>query len=146
MIKTRKKCPQELNPYVFFYFGFHFHFLPQEFQPIWGQHAMSGSGDWVTPLQLLLSPLTTLLLQIPQSRYTMQAKFLGQSLCKNTILWIQVMSSAQCAVWVVQRPCDILAVAVKTLSQGKTIFLRLFFLCSFRKKTWKLVSLFIFRR
>ena len=30
--------------------------------------------------------------------------------------------------------CSILAVAVKTLSHGKTILLRLFFLCSFRKK------------
>ena len=34
--------------------------------------------------------------------------------------------SAQCAVWAVRRPCDILAVAVKTLSHRKTIFLRLF--------------------
>ena len=34
----------------------------------------------------------------------------------------------------------------KTLSHGEIIFLRLFFLCSFRKKTSKLVSLFIFRQ
>ena len=42
---------------------------------------------------------------------------------------------AQCAVWAVRWPCGILAVAVKTLSHGKTMFLRLFFLCSFQKKT-----------
>ena len=35
--------------------------------------------------------------------------------------------------------------AVKTLSYGKTIFLRLYFLCCNRKKILKLVSLFIFR-
>ena len=33
----------------------------------------------------------------------------------------------------------------KPLSHGKKLFLRLFFLCSFRMKTLKLVSLFIFR-
>ena len=33
----------------------------------------------------------------------------------------------------------------KPLSLGKKLFLRLFFLCSFRMKTLKLVSLFIFR-
>ena len=51
--------------------------------------------------------------------------------------------SAQCAVCTVQWPCGILAIAVKTLFHGKTIFLRLFFLYSFRKKTWKVVSLSI---
>ena len=45
----------------------------------------------------------------------------------------------------VRWPRGILAIVVKTLSHGKTIFLRLFFLCSVRKKTWKLVWLFIFR-
>ena len=56
-----------------------------------------------------------------------------------------IYHNAQFAVWVVQWPCGILALAIKTLSHGKAIFLRLFFLCSFRKKTWKLVPLFIFR-
>ena len=56
-----------------------------------------------------------------------------------------IYHNAQFAVWVVQWPCGILALAIKTLSHGKAIFLRLFFLCSFRKKTWKLFSLFIFR-
>ena len=56
-----------------------------------------------------------------------------------------IQSSAQCAAWGVRWSCSILASAVKTLSYGKTIFFRLFFLCSFRKKNWKLVSLFIFQ-
>ena len=53
-------------------------------------------------------------------------------------------STAQCADCTVQWPCGILAIAVKTLSHGKKIFLRLFFLCSFRKKTLKFVRLFNF--
>ena len=53
--------------------------------------------------------------------------------------------TAQCAFWVVRWPCGQMAIAVKTLSHGKTIVLRLFFLYCFRKKTLKLVLLFIFR-
>ena len=53
---------------------------------------------------------------------------------------------AQCAFWVVQWPSSQMAIAIKTLSQGKTLFLRQFFLYCFRKKTLKLVWLFIFRR
>ena len=56
-----------------------------------------------------------------------------------------LIHNEQCAVWAVRWSCSILAIAVKTLSHGKTIFLRLFFLCSFSKKTLKLVSLFIFQ-
>ena len=47
--------------------------------------------------------------------------------------------------WVVRWPSSQMAIAIKTLSHGKTIVLRLFFLYCFRKKTLKLVSLFIFR-
>ena len=54
-------------------------------------------------------------------------------------------SNAQCALWAVRWPCSILAIAVKTLSHVKTIVLRLFFLYCCRKKTLKLVLLFIFR-
>ena len=53
--------------------------------------------------------------------------------------------TAQCAFWVVRWPCSQMAIAVKTLSIGKTIVLRLFLLYCSRKKTLKLVSLFIFR-
>ena len=53
--------------------------------------------------------------------------------------------SAQCAFWVVRWPCGQKLKSKNTLSDGKKIFLRLFFLCCFRKKTLKLVSLFIFR-
>ena len=58
---------------------------------------------------------------------------------------VQHIHSAQCAFWVVRWPSSQMAIAVKTLSHGKTIVLRLFFLYCFRKKTLKLVSLFIFR-
>ena len=47
------------------------------------------------------------------------------------------------AVWVVRWPCSILAIAVKILSHGKTIFLRLFFLCSF-SDIFKIVAVLIF--
>ena len=53
--------------------------------------------------------------------------------------------TAQCAFGVVRWPSGQMAIAVKTLSHGKTIVLRLFFLYCFRKKTSKLVSLSIFR-
>ena len=53
--------------------------------------------------------------------------------------------NAQCAFWVVRWPSSQMAIAIKTLSHGKTIVLRLFFLYCFRKKTLKLVLLFIFR-
>ena len=53
----------------------------------------------------------------------------------NSIYSLNSVNSAQCALWAVRWPCSILAIAVKTLSHGKTIFLRLFFLYSFRKKT-----------
>ena len=43
--------------------------------------------------------------------------------------------TAQCALWEVRWPYSNLTIGVKTLSHGKTILLRLFFLCSFRKKT-----------
>ena len=52
---------------------------------------------------------------------------------------------AQCAFCQVQWPCGQKLKSKNTLSDGKKIFLRLFFLCCFRKKTLKLVSLFIFR-
>ena len=60
-----------------------------------------------------------------------------------------MQSSAQCAAWGVRWPCSILAIAVKTLSYGKTIFLRRFFLCSFSysqnfRKGRKLENLFRF--
>ena len=61
--------------------------------------------------------------------------------CVDTVYTVDMVYSvdmvytAQCAVWAIQWPCGILAIAVKTLSHGKTRFLRLFFLCSFRKKT-----------
>ena len=58
---------------------------------------------------------------------------------------LEKYTTAQCAFWVVRWPCGQMAIAVKTLSHGKTIVLRLFFLYCFRKKTLKLVSLFIFR-
>ena len=57
----------------------------------------------------------------------------------------EIIYNAQCAFWVVRWPCGQMAIAVKTLSHGKTIVLRLFFLYCFRKKTLKLVLLFIFR-
>ena len=53
--------------------------------------------------------------------------------------------NAQCAFWVLRWPCGQKLKSKNTLSDGKKIFLRLFFLCCFRKKTLKLVSLFIFR-
>ena len=52
---------------------------------------------------------------------------------------------AQCAFWVLRWPCGQKLKSKNTLSDGKKMFLRLFFLCCFRKKTLKLVSLFIFR-
>ena len=58
---------------------------------------------------------------------------------------VQHIHSAQCAFWVVRWPSSQMAIAIKTLSHGKTIVLRLFFLYCFRKKTLKLVLLFIFR-
>ena len=57
-------------------------------------------------------------------------------------LWGPSSVSARCAVFTVRWPCGILAIAVRTLSHRKTIFLRLFFLCSFRKKTLKLLFRF----
>jgi len=53
--------------------------------------------------------------------------------------------TAQCAFCQVRWPCGQKLKSKNTLSDGKKIFLRLFFLCCFRKKTLKLVSLFIFR-
>ena len=47
--------------------------------------------------------------------------------------------TAQYAFWVVRWPSSQMAIAIKTLSHGKTIVLRLFFLYCFRKKTFKLV-------
>ena len=63
-------------------------------------------------------------------------QWLGQvnrALLKNVDFFMEGYS-AQCAFWVVRWPCSQKAVAAKTLSHGKTILLRLFFLCSFRKK------------
>ena len=54
-------------------------------------------------------------------------------------------TNAQCAFWVLRCPCGQKLKSKNTLSDGEKIFLRLFFLCCFRKKTLKLVSLFIFR-
>ena len=48
---------------------------------------------------------------------------------------VDMVYTAQCAVWAIRWPCGILAIAVKTLSHRETIFLRLFFLCSYWKKT-----------
>ena len=56
-----------------------------------------------------------------------------------------VCHTAQCAFCQVRWPCGQKLKTKNTLSDGKKIFLRLFFLCCFRKKTLKLVSLFIFR-
>ena len=53
--------------------------------------------------------------------------------------------TAQCAFWVVRWPSSQKLKSKNTLSDVKKIFLRPFFLCCFRKKTLKLVSLFIFR-
>ena len=67
---------------------------------------------------------------------------------KTWVLWWigwDVLSSAQCAFCQVRWPCGQKLKSKNTLSDGKKIFLRLFFLCCFRKKTLKLVSLFIFR-
>ena len=61
------------------------------------------------------------------------------------ILYLTQRNNAQCAFWVVWWPCGQKLKSKNTLSDGKKIFLRLFFLCCFRKKTLKLVSLFIFR-
>jgi len=58
---------------------------------------------------------------------------------------LAVTSTAQCAFCQVRWPCGQKLKSKNTLSDGKKIFLRLFFLCCFRKKTLKLVSLFIFR-
>ena len=55
-------------------------------------------------------------------------------LCQAFILWFHYPFIAQCTLWAVRWLSSILAIAVKTLSHGKTIFLRLFFLCCFRKK------------
>ena len=55
------------------------------------------------------------------------------------------LANAQCAFCQVRWPCGQKLKSKNTLSDGKKIFLRLFFLCCFRKKTLKLVSLFIFR-
>ena len=52
-----------------------------------------------------------------------------------------VIPAAQRAVCAVRWPCGILDIAVKPLSHGRTVFLRLFF-CSFRKKISKVVSFF----
>ena len=79
---------------------------------------------------------------------------LGQS--RPTVLWCKNVTSptggstyltsyAQCAFWVLRWPCGQKLKSKNTLSDGKKIFLRLFFLCCLRKKTLKLVSLFIFR-
>ena len=59
--------------------------------------------------------------------------------------WVGKVPNAQCVFWVVRWPSSQMAIAIKTLSHGKTIVLRLFFLYCFRKKALKLVSLFIFR-
>ena len=59
--------------------------------------------------------------------------------------WRRAVHIAQCAVLAERWLCGILVIAVKTFSLGKTIFLRLLFLCCFRKKTIKLVSFFIFQ-
>ena len=56
-----------------------------------------------------------------------------------------IVTIAQCAFWVLRWPCGQKLKSKNTLSDGKKIFLRPFFLCCFRKKTLKLVSLFIFR-
>ena len=55
------------------------------------------------------------------------------------------ITSAQCAFCQVRWPCGQKLKSKNTLSDGKKIFLSLFFLWCFRKKTLKLVSLFIFR-
>ena len=59
--------------------------------------------------------------------------------------WYTFTCTAQCAFCQVRWPCGQKLKSKNTLSDGKKIFLRLFFLCCFRKKTLKLVSLFIFR-
>ena len=53
--------------------------------------------------------------------------------------------NAQCAFWALRWPYGQKLKSKNTLSDGKKMFLRLFFLCCFRKKTLKLVSLFFFR-
>ena len=53
----------------------------------------------------------------------------GSDRPETEVLQLQMSSlypGAQGAVWAVRWPCSILAIAVKTLSRGKTIFLRLF--------------------
>ena len=62
----------------------------------------------------------------------------------RTLHWQCPLSTAQCAFWVVRWPCGQMAVAVKTLSHGKTIVLRLFFLYCFRKKNFKTCIAFHF--
>ena len=57
----------------------------------------------------------------------------------------ETVTNAQCAFCQVRWPCGQKLKSKNTLSDGKKIFLRPFFLCCFRKKTLKLVSLFIFR-
>ena len=83
--------------------------------------------------------LTLTLLSATHTGKTLRTKGLSLS-CKvseNTYYYIGLIPTlhAQCAVCIVRCPCGISAIAVKTPSHGKTIFLRLFFLCSFMKKT-----------
>ena len=93
-----------------------------------------------------MSDVTTCNGQSALRNYMLSSRvWIGPSLSKVRGHWYLSQMDPKCAVWAVRWPCGIFAIAVKTLSHGKTIFLRLFFLCSFRKKTWKLVSLFIFR-
>ena len=80
---------------------------------------------------------------IPRSRWMMESCYQ----CKYTsdissLKSHMLVHSAQCAFWVVRWPSSQIAIAVKTLSHGKTIVLRLFFLYSFKKKTSKLLFRF----
>ena len=63
----------------------------------------------------------------------------------KTKVKLEIPTTAQCAFCQVRWPCGQKLKSKNTLSDGKKIFLRLFFLCCFRKKTLKLVSLFIFQ-
>ena len=71
----------------------------------------------------------------------------GSDRPETEVLQLQMSSlypGAQGAVWAVRWPCSILAIAVKTLSYGKTIFFRLFFLWCLKEENSKTCFAFHF--
>ena len=97
-------------------------------------------------LGLILSLYFTFLL-LPTPDHCGQINYCGGPKYAQLPHWSRgnKIYNAQCAFCQVLWPCGQKLKSKKKLSDGKKIFLRLFFLCCFRKTTLKLVSLFIFR-